>query len=580
VKSTKKGAGVKRAWVFSSASLFLLSALLVRPGVAQPSKMLGFGPDVSEQKVIDDPLGRSAPYGTVKGFVKSTELGDYAKAAQYLHTRKKGEAAQKLAEQLQTVLDWGLKADLEKLSRKPEGDLKDGLEMKQDRVGTIDTNLGKLDILLDRVDRKGESAVWLFSSETLALIPQAADEVSPLSFEKHIPKPLVQFKLLTIPIYRWIVFILALAIAIALGSSVAHALFPLLRRALRRLTGEEDKQALASIKAPIRVALISVAILLFANLSVTLYMRQFWRNVGSTVAIIGLAWLLLQLIGILSTLYARHLLSRRMQGKIAMWALFSRLSKAVVFIAAALLLLHGAGANLTAILTGLGVGGIAVALGAQKTLENLFGGMMIISDEPIRVGDFCRLGDQLGTVEDIGLRSTRIRTPSRTIVAIPNGQLAIMNIENFSVKDKFWFHHMVGVRYETSADQLRYVLAQVRRMLHEHSKVYPDDARIRFVGLGASSLDLEIFAYIKADGMPEFLNIQEDLLLRIMDIVNKSGTGIAFPSRTTYVARDEPLDSRKAEEAEMQVREWRKKNKLPDHDFYVEPENQDNDHKL
>ena len=159
---------MKRVWIFSSASLFLLSALLVRPGVAQLSKTLGLQSDVSEQKVSDDPLGRSAPYGAVKGFVKSTQFRDYAKAAQYLHTRKKGEAAQKLAEQLQTVLDWGLKADLEKLSRKPEGDPTDGLEITQDRIGTIDTSFGKLDILLDRVDRDGQSAIWLFSSETLA----------------------------------------------------------------------------------------------------------------------------------------------------------------------------------------------------------------------------------------------------------------------------------------------------------------------------------------------------------------------------------------------------------------------------
>ena len=186
----------------------------------------------------------------------------------------------------------------------------------------------------------------------------------------------------------------------------------------------------------------------------------------------------------------------------------------------------------------------------------------------------------MGTVEDIGIRSTRIRTPSRTVVAIPNGQVAAMNIENFSVRDKFWFRHMIGLRYETSADQLRYVLAEVRKMLLAHSKVDPDDARIRFVGFGSSSLDLEVFAYVKAAVMTEFLGIQEDLLLRIMDIVNKSGTGVAFPSQTSYVARDKPLDSKKVEEAEMQVREWREKNKLPDHDFYTEPVKPPNNHKL
>ncbi len=382
----------------------------------------------------------------------------------------------------------------------------------------------------------------------------------------------MQTKLFSIPLYRWIAFVLALVIAIAIGSMVTRALSPLLRRALRRLTGEEDERGLASIKAPIRVVLISVVIFLFSNLSATLYMRQFWRNAGGTVALVGTAWLAIKLIGILSALHARHLVMRQMQGKIAMWALLGRLLKAAVVVMAGLLLLHSAGANLTAVLTGLGVGGIAVALGAQKTLENLFGGMMIISDEPIRVGDFCRIGDQLGTVEDIGIRSTRIRTPSRTVVAIPNGQLAVMNIENYSMRDKFWFRHMIGLRYETSADQLRYVLGEVRTMLRGHSKVDPDDARIRFVGLSSSSLDLEIFAYIKAAGVPEFLAVQEDLLFRIMDIIAKSGTSIAFPSQTTYVTRDEPLDSGKADEAAMKVRKWREEDKLPDHEFYTEPE--------
>jgi len=282
---------------------------------------------------------------------------------------------------------------------------------------------------------------------------------------------------------------------------------------------------------------------------------------------------LIQLIGISSTLYARRLIARQMQGKIAMWALFGRLLKAAVVIAAALMLLHAAGANLTAVLTGLGVGGIAVALGAQKTLENLFGGMMIISDEPMRVGDFCRLGDQMGTVEDIGLRSTRIRTPSRTVVAIPNGQLAVMNIENYSLRDKFWLSHVIGLCYETTADQLRYVLAEVRTMLREHSKVDPEDARIRFVGFGSSSLNLEIFAYVKAAGMADFLSIQEELLLRIMDIVTKSGTGIAFPSQVTYLSSYKLPDAENGEKAEMRVGEWREKNKLTDHGFYTDPGN-------
>ena len=141
------------------------------------------------------------------------------------------------------------------------------------------------------------------------------------------------------------------------------------------------------------------------------------------------------------------------------------------------------------------------------------------------------------------------------------------NVENFSLRDKFWFRHMIGLRYETPADQLRYVLAEIRTMLYSHPKVERDGARIRFVGFGGSSLDLEIFAYVKRPKMPKFLAIQEDLLLRTMDIIGKAGTGIAFPSQTTYLAKDTPLDAQKTAEVLTRVQQWRERGELPFPDF-------------
>jgi MscS family membrane protein len=238
---------------------------------------------------------------------------------------------------------------------------------------------------------------------------------------------------------------------------------------------------------------------------------------------------------------------------------------------AVLALLYRAGVDLSAILTGLGIGGLGVALAAQKTLENLFGGIMIITDEPLRVGDFCRIADQTGTVEDIGLRSTRIRTLSRTVVAVPNGQLATMSVENFSLRDKLWLRHTIGVRRQTSPDQMRHLLASVRAMLFAHPKIEREDARIRFVGFGGSSLDLEVFAYVSTADFPNFLAVQEDVLLRIMDLVAASGTSVALPSQTTYIAKEPPLDVARTQDAEGQVRQWRERGELPFPDFPTEP---------
>jgi MscS family membrane protein len=233
----------------------------------------------------------------------------------------------------------------------------------------------------------------------------------------------------------------------------------------------------------------------------------------------------------------------------------------------ALFIFYIAGINLTAVIAGLGVGGIAVALAAQKTLENLISGITIVSDQPIRVGDYCRAGEYQGTVLAVGLRSTRMRTLARTIVSIPNGQLATMNLENFSLRDKIWLRHTLGLRYETKPEQLRCILAEIREMLYGHPKVESSSARVRFVGFGNSSLDLEVFAYVLETEYAIFLQIQEDLLLRIMDIVAANGSGFAFPSQTTYLAQDSGINVGKTQEAILKVRQWREKGELPFPDF-------------
>ena len=130
-----------------------------------------------------------------------------------------------------------------------------------------------------------------------------------------------------------------------------------------------------------------------------------------------------------------------------------RVIDVLVLFAGLLFTFYHFGVDPTAALAGLGVGGIAVALAAQKTLENVVGGISLIADQAVRVGDTLKLGDILGTVEDVGLRSIRIRTLDRTIVSVPNGQIATMSIEILSARDKFWFHPLVSLRLDTTPAQ-------------------------------------------------------------------------------------------------------------------------------
>jgi MscS family membrane protein len=202
------------------------------------------------------------------------------------------------------------------------------------------------------------------------------------------------------------------------------------------------------------------------------------------------------------------------------------------------------GIDPTPALAGLGVGGIAVALAAQKTLENVIAGASLIFDQAVRVGDFLKMGETVGTVDHIGLRSTRIRTQDRTVVSVPNSQIANASLETLSARDMHWFHPTVGLRYETTSAQMREVTDGIRRLLAEHRWVKHDSARVNFIRLGPSSLDVEIYAYLNTQNWVEFLDIQEQLLVSITEIVERAGTAIAFPSQTMYMEHARTAEDR------------------------------------
>ncbi len=221
------------------------------------------------------------------------------------------------------------------------------------------------------------------------------------------------------------------------------------------------------------------------------------------------------------------------------------------------------GVPVSGIIAGLGVGGIAVALAAQGTLQNLLGGASLLADQPIRIGDFCRFGDRLGTLETVGLRSSRIRTLERTVITVPNSELAAMQIENYARRDQFLLQTTVGLRYETTPDQLRAVLADLRAMLVAHPEVTAEPARARFNGFGDSALEIEIFAYLRAADYNTYTAVREDVMLRVMEIAARNGTSIAFPSRTVYLRRDSDPDPARRADAEAKIAGWRKDGMLP-----------------
>ena len=474
-----------------------------------------------------DMLGRSTPRGTVVGFLEAAHKNNFSLAVQYLDTGDKGAPAQELARQLQTVLDAAFITDLDRISDQPLGKLDSGLPAGRQRAGFIANSKGTLPVLLQRVERPDSGYVWLFSTDTLRHIPQMYREVAVSAFERKLPDVFVDARFLSMRLWQWIALFLTLPISFLLSSLLARLLILPIRVDLRTVT------------RPARLLTVALCIMAAVHLiGVPVLARQYWIRFGIVLTVIAVAWLVSGLIDGLAVLAQRRLLRTGEVAGTAALQLGRRVAKIVVVLVAGLLLLQGVGVNLSPILAGVGVGGIAIALAAQKTIENLFGGLMILSDRPVRVGDVCRFGDKIGTVEDIGIRSTRLRTPDRTLVAVPNGQFAAMSLENFSAREKIWFNHKVGVRGDSTPEQLRKVLTAIDEMLHAHPMVEDATARVRFVEIGDSSYNLQIFAYVLTSDYVRFLEVQEELLLRILGILEEAGTASALPSQTLYLKRD------------------------------------------
>jgi len=445
--------------------------------------------------------------------------------------------------------------------------LDDGLPADRERLGSIDAREGKVDILLQRIPRKDGVLIWQIAGASVAKVPALWREFGYGTLERFLPQLFFEFRLLDVALWQWI----ALLTMVLLSAIASWLLAALIIRALRPLAARSetpiDDELLERAAAPIRLA---VALLVFraglTPLGLDLEVLEFISLLLRALFIVAATWLLFRVTDLLASRLEDRLVARGQPTVTAALPPGRKAVKAILFVFAFVAILDSFGFSVTALIAGLGVGGIAVALAAQKTIENLFGGITLYGDQPVRVGDFCRFGDQVGTVEEIGMRSTRIRTLDRTLVAIPNSEFSNLKLENFAARDRIRLYATIGVRYETTPEQLRYILVEVRKLLYAHERVTPDPARIRFVGFGAYSLDLELFAYVNTSDWNEFLGIREDIYLRIMDIIEASGTGFAFPSQTLYLGKDEGLGAQRGREVAEEVQRWRERGEifLPD----------------
>jgi MscS family membrane protein len=447
------------------------------------------------------------------------------------------------------------------------------------------------EITLTRVTEGPDAGEFLFSAATVARAGEFYQKTRVLPYRRDIPlknyaekRDYLSMASWLIPpriieglpdwlkygvyeqaVWKW----LALAILIPSTVLVFVGIHRLTRCGLSRRTARAH---LCNLVTPVTLLLLTPLVLDMVNRELTLTGRvaEDLTLLVDAVAYISLAWIawtgsmfiaeaVIALPSIPEQGLNAHLLrlAARVAGGVAVIAIIFHISSQL-------------GAPLYGIVAGLGVGGIAIALAAQNTIEHFIGSLNLFADRPVRVGDFCRYGEdptpdwqRIGFVESIGLRSTRIRGLDNSVTTIPNGDFSKMHLVNYSLRSHSMLSGVLTLRYETTDDQLRFLLVSLRNMLLAHPRVIDEEPRVRLADFGESGLKVELRVNIKTTDPNEFRAIREDIYLRIMKIVKDAGTGFAVPSRTVYHARDEGLDSRRQQAAEAQVRDWCAARELP-----------------
>lgn len=472
-------------------------------------------------------FGSDTARGAMARFMDACRNGEYAKAAEYLNLTqlKRSERAKRgaeLAAELEIVLDRVLWVDLDKLSTEPGGDPNDGLPPLRDSLGTIEMDDGPVEILIERVNAGNGQAVWKIASDVVAIIPELYEEYGWGPLARVLPAPFFELRLFQIRLWQWIGLVLLGVVVWGVSRLVRGILVRGARLVLARSGGAVPASSLAvAVAEPLRLLLGVVVVAVgLPLLGLSVPVHRVLTGVLKSLALVAFTWLFLRVLDEYAQRFERRL-DRTPHARDTAH-LGRRTLKVFVVIVAFIAALQNFGFNVTGLLAGLGVGGLAVALAAQKTVENLFGSISLVADQPVRLGDVCRFGDTVGTVEDIGLRSTRIRTVSRTLVTIPNAQFSTMALENLSLRDRIPVRATLSLPQGTTAARVRDVLTRLHDQVASVPGVDAASARATFVRLDPQVLEVELFVYVMTTRWDEYVSVREQVLLAALEVVGGS----------------------------------------------------------
>lgn len=499
-------------------------------------------PSVASEAHVD-PFGRTTPRGTVTGFIRATQRGDFAGATRFMQLpRAQSANGEPVARQLKELMDRYYAHSIESISDKPTGDLNDGLPLDREQVGSMRIGSQRLDILLIHVNDPKSGQIWLISSDTLAQVPEMYDLLEETWVNRLMPPVLVEHAFLGFSAAQWIVWAASIILPLLLMWMVARlSLVAIQRVAVNTFVKHRLETWLSETRWPVTFLVqLMFHLLTVRTLGFSLSFRLAYMRGGSVLVLIGVTWLIRR---VLKLLFERAGTVAWIHGETnrkSLMLLGERLMNVFIVVVAIFAILTVLGVDTKTALAGVGIGGVAVALGAQKSIENILGGIFLLMDDALAIGDRCSISNRLGYIEDITLRSVKLRTDDQSLLSVPAGALAQSNIENFATRKKTLMETRLRLRYGATAAQLRLVLSKIQELVANHRRVEQDTKRIRLIGFGERGMEIEIYLYVLTADTLTFYEIREQLLLEVADIVEASGSGFAGPTEFLYL--EEPGD--------------------------------------
>jgi len=531
-------------FIRSSIIFTLLLSLLLNSQSALSAPPPNKGEDVSIKKMLDskeksqqdlektdysedynvpkDDFERGQPRSAIAGYLRALRSGDLTLATNYLDYRNLSDKTlsvgkEELARQLGVVLNRTLWVDLNSISSRKEGRKNDNLPSYRELVGQVDYEGNNVDVLLQRVPRAQDKVkIWKISNATVEKIPRLFKRYSYSPLGELLAKKLPAVDLFGVMLWQWLYFILMLA----LYYFIAKILTWVVAFAIKRVYKKVSNEVLRFIKEPFALL---IAVIFARNFhdeaNVTIALRAVTE--GSTLLIIAWCWVTFRFIDLMKVLLAEKFIAQDKPLAVYLLRPAGTVIKIMIFSVAALNWLENLGFNASTLLAGLGIGGLAIALAAQKTVENIIGAITLYTSAPIRIGNFCRFGNSLGVVEEIGLRATRIRTIDRSVIYVANAKFIDMNIENYSEREKMAFKPKIFLAPDTPKENIDALLVAIRSMLSSTDSLAASPLRSHFKAYTIYGLELDVFAYVNTTDFDVFLDEINQLNLNILALLNE-----------------------------------------------------------